>query len=334
MLAAGGLLLWVGVPLYRLGKYLIYGNTLEQPNLTRFAICASLAAAGVVGFLWLPEPGGTRAPGIVAYESLCVVRAPHSGFVREIRVIPGQQVNPDEPLVVLENKDLKAELAELQIEQELSKQRSRVYLKDGDVAAEQVEAEMREAIAAEIEERQTQLSNSTVIAPASGRVITRDLSSLIGSYVREGEEILAIGDEGSKEIVMAVAQQDVKAFSSNTGSALDAFMKTAGEQTLACRLESVDPRASQSLEQPALGANNGGPLPVQPVQGEDSDEQWELAEPRFLAKVDLSKGQSERLRSGQLATLRLRKARGTLGQFFYRNVSDWIEARLRVLRES
>ena len=270
----------------------------------------------------------------MTYAPLSVIRAPHAGFVREIRVKPGQLVHPHDVVVLLENKYLKAELAELKIEQLLSRQRSRIYLKEGDVAAEQVEADVRAANAAEIAEREAQLNNSVVVARASGRVVTRDLDSIIGSYVREGEELLAIGNESRKEIVMAVAQQDVPTIAENAGSAIDAFLKTSGSRRLECQLGMVDPRASQTIDQPALGANNGGPLAVQPLESETSEEAWELTEPRFLAKVQLTSTQSESLRTGQLATLRLRKARGTLGHFFYRSVSDWVESRLRTIRKS
>jgi putative peptide zinc metalloprotease protein len=322
------------MPLYQLGKYLVQGNTMEKPSFKRFAITATVLTAVTIGLLMLPEPGGTRAPGIVAYEPLSVVRAPHSGFVREIHVKPGQHVKPSDILVVLENKDLNADLAQLQIEEVLSQQRSRIYLKDGDVAADQVETEMRQAFATEIRERKSQLSQSSVVAPAGGRVITRDLDSLIGSYVQEGEEILAIGNESQKEILMAVAQQDVKTFTACSGDPVDAFLKTAGGKTLECKLGTVDPRASQTLDQPALGANNGGPLAVQPITQADSDAEWELTEPRFVAKVKLTAEQSESLRTGQLATMRLSKARGTLGQFFYRSVSTWIERRLKLLKNA
>ena len=54
----------------------------------------------------------------------------------------------------------------------------------------------------------------------------------------------------------------------------------------------------------------------------------------FNGKVELTMEQAALLRTGQLATLRLRKARGTLGQYVYRSVSDWIENRLRAIRQS
>ena len=75
-----------------------------------------------------------------------------------------------------------------------------------------------------------------------------------------------------------------------------------------------------------------GALAVQPAENrnpEAEEEQLELIEPRFVGKVSLDTEQSEQLRTGQMTTVRLRAARGNIGQYLYRNVSQWFDRRLR-----
>jgi putative peptide zinc metalloprotease protein len=332
VLAVVATVLWLGVPLVKLGRYLLRGNQVEKPNLVRFSMAAGLIAGSVIAIWNLPEPGGIRSPAIVRYEPLYVIRAPHNGFVHEVFVGSGADVVTDEPLVRIENPDLVAEVVDMRLEGKQSEQRSRIYRKDGDVAAMQVEEEMRDVLKQRITERESQLLQSTVTAPAGGMIVTRGIDSLAGRFVHEGEELFAIGVEDQKELEVSIAQGDMKMFSQEQGNEIDVLLKPTGAESIVCILQNVDPRASQQLPHPALAASNEGPLAVQPLENEQTDEQWQLVEPRFVAKVALDHPQSAKLRAGQQTTVRLRIARGNMGSYFYRGVTGWVERRLERMR--
>ncbi len=331
VLAAATVLLWVGVPAFKLGRYLILGNEFEKPNLVRFAIAMLLIGVTTASILLLPEPGGVRAPAIVQYEPLHMIRAPHAGFVSEVNVRAGQLVAAGDILAEVANVDLATELADMKVESLLIDQRKRTYQKDGDVAAIQVEQEILDALNRRIAERSQQFSMSVIQAPAAGVVVSRNVSELVGTYVEEGQELLAIGKESGKEIEVSIAQSDAASFMDLQGEAVDIYFRTPGLPAQVGLLSSVDPRASRRLTHEALSAINGGPLTVIADDGSQLDEQakaWQLLHPRFAGRVALSADQSALVRAGQVASVRLRTARGTIGQMIYRGVRSWIEKRL------
>lgn len=334
VLAILGLGLWITLPLIKLGKYLVNGNEREKPNRMRFVAMVAVTASIVGGLLFCPEPGGVRAPAVVVYEPLNVIRAPHSGFVREIRTTSGATVEEDQVLMVIESKELELEALELTVERAQSVFRTRQFRKDGDVAAAKVEAEMRNAIESRLDERREQLQKSEIRSPVAGQVVQRDIQSLMGTYVTEGQMLLAIGDEMKKELEVSISQDDVDSFEEHAGEEVDVFILSAGQDSLDCALGSTDPRASRELPDSSLAAINGGPLAVKPAENDDDGDKYELIEPRFVGKVALDEEQSQRLKSGQTTTVRLRVARGNLGQYVYRNLSKWLDTRLRQAQES
>ena len=333
VVAIAGAILWVAYPIWQLCVYILNGNSREKPNLFRFAMTGGSAAIVILGTLLMPEPGGVRAPAVVSYEPLHVIRAPHDGFIRNVQTTPGESVVTNQELLVIENDELTVEKAELELKRDQSFFVSRQLRNEKDIAGSKVEDEMRKAIEKKLEEREDQLSKSVVVSPANGQVLTRDIQSLVGSYVREGEAILAIGTESEKELSVAIAQDDLEKFEEQSGKEILVRLKTPGSPALTCQLGSVDPRASRLLFDPSLAAINDGPLAVQPREDHsEEDESWELTEPRFLGKVVLTKSQSESLRTGQTTTIYLDASRGTIGQCLYRMISDWIDAKFKLAR--
>ena len=330
---AGGVMM-IGMPAVKFVKYLTKGNKRERPKIKRFCFVVGTIALATVTFLLLPEPGGVRAPAAVVYEPLHVVRAPYSGFVREIRVASGEVVEPEQVLAVLENAELAVEVAGLKVERFQSVYRSRQLRGDRDVATANVENEFRQSIEARLKDRAAQLDRSVLKAEFAGKIITRKMRSLIGTYVKEGEALFEIGNESEKELELSIAQQDIETFEEHTGSSVVVQLKNS--KIINCELGSVNPRASCELPSEALSAANGGTLPVHPVTDEQSENEtkWQLIEPRFTARVSLTHDQSQSLSTGQTTMVRLQASRGTLGMFLYRSISDWIETRWRAATAS
>jgi putative peptide zinc metalloprotease protein len=318
---------WLCAPVYRFANYVRRGH--DRPQLGRLTAIVAVSTAAVIGTLLLPEPGGVRAPGVVRYKPLHTLRAPHAGFVREVALVAGAVVNEGEVLVVIENHDLQTELADLELERELSIRRTRQYQNDRDVAAIQVEDKLRSALEARIDERRRQVTQSAMRAPASGTVLDQDPQSLLGTYVEEGQLLVSIGQEQHKELQLWIDQADVRAFSANRGAIVDVVLRSPRFRPFACRLGRVDPRATRRLDDAALGAACGGPLSVQPTsQAEPLEDAWQLVEPRFISHVRLSPEQACTVRAGQRASVRLHHSRGTIGQVAMNHITDWIRQRL------
>ena len=240
----------------------------------------------------------------------------------------------DQLLLVIENPELQHELATLKLEREQTLQRERIFREDGDIAAVQIEVELRQSLDARIKEVSTQLASSQILAPATGQITTREVQTLVGTYVEEGEELVAIGSEEEKRVALSIDQLDRTSFEGVCGSQVQLAFLTPGSATLRSRLSHVNPRASLVLLDHALGATHGGPLTVQQVEEEGAVEEWELVEPRFRGEVELTPRQSRSLRVGQRATVRLNRSRGTIAGLVFRGTRDWIEQKLKRLQSS
>jgi multidrug resistance efflux pump len=62
---------------------------------------------------------------------------------------------------------------------------------------------------AQIREVQERIRRATITAPSDGVVLTEQLERLAGSYVREGETLLEVGEVGEWRVTMLVPERDV-----------------------------------------------------------------------------------------------------------------------------
>ena len=100
----------------------------------RMVISMTLAAAALCVFIAiLVQPGRVGVPAVVEYAPLSVVRAAAPGFVTEICVASGDTVVAGQPIVVLRNDELQAELADLELALSESLIKSRMLIQAHDI---------------------------------------------------------------------------------------------------------------------------------------------------------------------------------------------------------
>jgi putative peptide zinc metalloprotease protein len=325
--------LWFGPPAGRFVRFLWQGTPTERPNRLRFFATASLAVGGIVALVAsTPWPFAVRAPAVVEYAPLTVVRTASSGFVREVHVIDGQCVGEGDVLAVLESAELQQELADLELAVEQSHLKARMHEKSQHLAAYQAELENAEALAKKHREKQSQVDGLTIRAPVGGRVIGRNLDALDGRYFSAGSAIVSIGAENRKEVQIAISQDDVDAFAACVDRPLTA--RLVGGVRLDAVLQKVNPRASVTPPHPSLCAPNGGPLPVRQVGAGSSephsgDDKFELLEPGFSGVVALDGRQSAQLRAGQRGVVTARAPGQSIGRHVHSVVERWVQRRLK-----
>jgi putative peptide zinc metalloprotease protein len=331
-LAIVSVALWLGFPLVKLVKHFFANDSIEKPKLLRFAVVLLTTATALFLLLMLPEPGGVRAPAVVRFAPLHVIRAPHAGFVEAVSVRGGETVRPGQPIAQIENYELERELSDLQIAIEQSKLRTRLYRDGQEIAAVQAEAESLLALQTEYDQRQAQLARAELTAPETGTILSPNVHLLTGRYMQEGEELLTIGDESNKELELSISQENVDFFRQFVGETVLVSLRSPGIGSIRCHLARIDPRGSRAIKHNALSAASGGTIAVQPVQASSSDDEveaeWEFTEPRFAGIVKLTSAQSAKLKAGQTAKVRVLSHRGTLGQFVYRTVYKWLRGRI------
>lgn len=334
VIALLGVVLWVSLPVVRLGRLLFSPRANRQHSVLRFSVLTSLILAVTSAVLWLPWPGGVSAPAIVAWAPEEVVRAASSGFVARVHVAAVRPVVGGQVLITLRNDQLRAELEDARLQVAQTKINSRILLSDENRHAEyQAELETLAAHKKRQAHLQTKVDGLTVRAPMAGRVIGGRPDELVGRYVEVGSPLMKIASESHKEIQIEIPEKYYDAFTQNVENVLNVRVKGYPGKIQHGRLARVEPRATVVLRNPLLGSSSGGPLALKASSvgvGERSDtgSRVELIAPRFRGVIALPDEESRDLRAGQTARVRLFDFNETLGRRAYRVAESWVRQKL------
>ena len=317
--------LWFAIPIYKTLAFMVVGNEQEKPAPAKMLRVGVMLILLLFAAWFLPLPGGVRAPAVVDYEPSHEVRSGSPGFVEKILVESGDYVTTGDLLAKLKNDDLVAELLTVTAEAKQSLIQSRILRNDGETPAYQAEMKKYQALVEQRRELKRQVSNLELRAPADGMIITRRPESWLGKYVDAGTALLTLASEDAKEILVSVPEYHVKAFVGSIGRQPAVLLEGQFRALRSATLSSVEPSATDILRHPALGANNGGPLPVQPANSPDEADNsgFKLVAPRFEAHVSLPAAMACQLHAGQLADVRLTAQDETLGKKFRRFATQW-----------
>lgn len=328
VLAALGLLTWIARPIRAIvTKFLRFGKEQPRRQLRAFAVGTALALLWSGLWFGLPSPTNTSNPGIVDYARLAIVRVQSPGFVEQVFAGENALVRQGDVLVRLRNPDLESEYRELELIVEQTRQRHTIALQQRNVAVAQIESVNLEMTRQQLREMRLRLDSLDVVAPADGRVIARGLIDRVGTYVQEGEELLAIGDENAKEVVLSISHDDVQ----DALACLDTnvALRIGSRPPCRGRLIRVEPRATTMVTHPALLTVEGGPLAGRQNESARSErDSIELIEPRFKATVMLSEETSNDVFCGERGYAMMGVARRPVGVELYRFVSQWIDRKL------
>ncbi len=325
-----GLLMWIGIPLTKLVKFIALGTKTEKPNRLWFATACAICAGFTYGFLTLcPAPSIVAAPIVVDFDPLGIVRAKATGFANTIHVHDGQRVQKGDVLLTLENPELELELKSLLIDIRISKIRAKALLSRerlGELVLEQESLESMEKRQAQLED---QIANLNVVATENGVVLAPDLDASNGKYFRIGDEILTIGSPSEIHAIALTRQQDIAWIENNPKANIELRIWGRSENAVIDgKIKRVNPRARDDLPHEAFAASSGGPLAVVPRnQVEESDENagMKLTEPRVPVEIALSKPARKDLLPGQAGQLIIRSREQSMGTYLAQNFVRFVK---------
>ena len=333
LVAIVGLILWVGLPLFMLTKYIVNGTETERPNRTWFAGAMSLTVLLLGCFLYFcPSPSVVSAPVVIDYEPLSIVRANSTGFAESIHVVPGQQVEEGDLLVTLENRELQHELHSLLIDIKISELRSKTLFNQGEISSVQLEREELIAMHKRRTELESRIADLKIYAPQSGCVLARDLESSKGRHFSPGDEILSIAQDGEIHAIALTRQSDIDWVSEHPESEIELFVWGRHESSLLHgQIKHINPRARDDLPHEAFAASVGGPLAVVPRNqvedgGEESEGDLMLTQPRVPIEIELDPADRERLAAGQTGQLFIRSRQQNMGSYLAANLVRFVRA--------
>lgn len=221
-------------------------------------------------------PVVVEVTGQVTAVSQAVLSSKVQGLVREVRVREGSAVRKDDSVLVLDSRDLEAELARAEAELENAQahlaRMTRLYEQES-VAKQELDNATRafKVAAATKRAAAAQLSYTLVKAPFDGVITEKKVEA--GELAAPGQPMLKIEDPARMRLEVTVAEGDLKAI--KIGDTVEVLIDALGEQPI---------KGAVALIVPA-----GDP-----------------ATHTFLAKVDLPPVAG--LRSGMFGRLRFVKA--------------------------
>ena len=328
-----GIVMWAGIPLFKLCKYVIFGTDTDRPNRVWFAMAMLLTVCIVGGFLYAcPSPTVVSAPVVIEYELLSVVRSNGTGFAKTIHVTDGQMVEAGDLLVTLEHPELEQELRSLLIDIDISKLRINSLYNDEKISDVQLEQESLAALEKQKAELEQKIGDLVILAPQSGQVLARELDISVGQHFTPGTEILSIGRPGEIQALALTRQIDIDWVTANPEAEVDLLIWGRDKETLIPgKISLVNPRARDDLPHEAFAATVGGPLAVVPrnqVEDGGSDNEQEqdlmLTQPRVPVEISLADVDRATLLPGQTGQLIVRARNENIGTYLANNLVRFI----------
>jgi putative peptide zinc metalloprotease protein len=338
ILALGAMFGWFRGPLLR---FVAQARIAYQEEPLRFArammVLSSVGGLTYAVWNYAPNPLVVSVPGVVEYRGLAVVRSEADGFIEKVLVEDGEWVKEGQLLMELRNAEIVGQYRETECELAQCRARQAIAREDKAIADLQVEQAKEESLLKQFAERKREFEGLQVRAPKAGRLIAGRLRARLGAFVHRGDEILAVGDEGAKELRLLVGHEAVNEAIAVLGE--DVGVRVGARRRERGRLATIDPRAARELEYPALAATAGGTLPVREVvkgevAGKNEERREELLEPRFRATVTLSEDVSKRMAAGERGYAVLGRSSQTLGTDLVQGCRAWLKRQWQMANEA
>jgi putative peptide zinc metalloprotease protein len=228
------------------------------------AIRTSLALAGGVLFLAfaLPVPLHTHAQGVVWLPEQSILRAGGNGFFQRWLVAPGQRVHKGQPLFVLEDPLLSAELEvqRAKVDEAEAQHRAEQFSNPLKAAVLQQQLEYEQAVLARVEERAARMVG---YAADDGLLVAQQPQDMPQRYMKKGELVGHVLEKEDLIVRVVVPQDDIDLVRTRYRSA---------ELRLADWIAQIHPATLvrqtaggvEELPTAALGSQGGGAIAVLP----------------------------------------------------------------------
>jgi len=230
----------------------------------RALVGGSVAAAAILGLLFVPAPFRTINQGVVWLPTEAIVRARSPGFITDIFIDNGAQVAPGTQLFHLNAPYLEADLTQRQARlQQLRGQYAAARFTDRARAISMeaaVTAAERSVI--DIEDRVRDL---TIKAGVGGTVDIPALEDSRGRYLREGEIAGFVLPEGRRLVRVVVPQGDIDLVRNRLRS-IEMRVADHPGKVFSGEIVREVPAAAAELPSAALSLEGGGPFATIPTQ--------------------------------------------------------------------
>lgn len=310
---------WILMPIWAFFKSLQLKGEDWQPGgrMRRLMLVTSVALAAFIAMCFVPWELKIKRSGAVELAQPEQVRPEVTGFINEVLVKEGQEVEPGQPLARLTNREAEQALV-------LSQQRLRMAEAGVQRAMGQEKpAELKQAESARAEYRrkfeqaQRDVQNLELKARTRGVVLTQRLEEKKGQLVKSGELFCEIGSLDPMQIKMALNEKQVRYV--EVGQRVDMKADAYPHKTIHGKIAEVHPMLLAKDLPPALSARRAGDVPT----GVDDQGREIPLERTFEARIDVDN--SERLlRPGMTGHGQIHTGQRPWGKLLWQSILDLI----------
>ncbi|MFT3686669.1 MAG: hypothetical protein QM783_17410 [Phycisphaerales bacterium] len=201
------------------------GSPQLSDKRTRAVLTSGAILAGLLLLVGaVPLPDWRRTQGVVESRTKVGVFAGADGMIVSAPVAMGQRVKAGEVVLVVQNAELDAMLAQARAEHEEYSVRLRDARANQEPAALQVVERQLESLTTAIAQLEQRKNELTVRAAADGVLVNGDPAHMVGMWVKRGQTVGEIVDTGALRVHALMAQGDVDRLfgKADAGAAADA----------------------------------------------------------------------------------------------------------------
>jgi putative peptide zinc metalloprotease protein len=266
LVALWGAFTLFAMPLWKGLQHLLRSPTLRQRRQQAMWLSLALLALLLVVLLAVPMPLRTKAVGVIWLPDQAMIRAGDNGFFLRWLVPSGSYVHRGTPVLALEDPLLAAELKVARARVEEAQARYRVDEYDDRAKAEIAREQLEQArqVLARSEERNAHLIAS---AETDGVLVAPKPQDMSGQFYKKGE-LLAYVLEGGGFIARVVVQQDNIDLVRTSLRGVQLRLSDDLAPSYPAGIIREMPGGVDELPTAALGTTGGGPIAVDPKEGE------------------------------------------------------------------
>lgn len=252
------------LPLIRHIGFLLKDSRLQQQRVRALGVTGfGMLLLGVVLFA-LPAPLRTMAEGIVWLPEQSRVRAGADCFVTAVLVPTDTAVRAGDPVMRCEDPLLSAQVEVLEARlRELNAQYTLERMED-QIEAQSIKQDMQ-AVSVELDEARSRLGELVLRSPSAGQLVIPGPSDLDGRFVHRGDTLAYVINDAAPRARVVVTQAEIGLVRQHT-DAVEIRMTGWPGRSIAARVHSEVPAASDELPSKALGTGGGGMIPVDPAE--------------------------------------------------------------------
>ncbi len=207
---------------------------------------AKLLAAGLALVLAILVFGHAEyrveAPFILKSDVLAQIPAPFDGYIDEVRFRVGDTVTAQQPLVILDTRELLLQEAAAVAERHRFLGEAQKAESDNNVADMRIAQASAEEAEARLDLARHHLAQAQVLAPFAGAVVEGDLRERIAAPVKQGEVLLKVANLAKIYPEVAMPERDVHEIA--PGQHAEIAFASQPQFTFPIRVERVEPVAS------------------------------------------------------------------------------------------